>query len=706
MKKTTKKLIIGMMTRIALILTILLSVIALISGLPTVYNPYTGKLDYYGLANGTYIDGRGIDLHVAVFNGTSSITSILNNIYWDSFNQRFIVTDIQVNNIYGVTGVDGSYLIQVDGSAATVLDMLIKSTAANANIRLIPQSTNKGYGRVETESAIKINPKQEVYGNVLGGVTDACNSELIYMYNDGDEEPDAYRDLLPGDFVYFNLDYSKNATVIKTYNQTLFEVDRPSGDCTTGQTLSKRSGLLTLYDDNDVNIGYIDYKGDFYLNRSIIAKSYSGTLSWSNLTNFPVACPAGTYVTQLGSSITCTAVSGGFNTNQNNELNTSGSPSFYSINNITSLYGTNLTLQVSTNVFNGTAFTNNKGSSYINLSTQLLLYHFDNNSIDYATGKYNGTSLTGITNNTGVLNNSYNFSGTPSLTASASSCIIKGLANISISTWIYPTTSGASYTGTVYSENEGAGVVFLLRQEDNILDFGVLSGTGSWAFAYSNALTLNSWQYVTATFDGLYTRIYIDSVQQGNASFNGGLRAGACTNGVYLGKRSGNAEYFQGRIDEFSLFNKTLNQSEITTIYNNQKFYVNTSNTLTSLLGFNIQNQIINVSGSNFTGGYWDGLAKNSTYSVNASYASNAGSATSAGTCSIATEATTATSLNDGTITLEDDANNNWNNPYGGFASQNNIGITDTTSYWLCTASDCSSSCQIQIYGGLITGCV
>lgn len=33
-------------------------------------------------------------------------------------------------------------------------------------------------------------------------------------------------------------------------------------------------------------------------------------------------------------------------------------------------------------------------------------------------------------------------------------------------------------------------------------------------------------------------------------------------------------------------------------------------------------------------------------------------------------------------------------------------GITDNTSYWLCTAADCSTKCQVQIKGGIITGCV
>lgn len=39
---------------------------------------------------------------------------------------------------------------------------------------------------------------------------------------------------------------------------------------------------------------------------------------------------------------------------------------------------------------------------------------------------------------------------------------------------------------------------------------------------------------------------------------------------------------------------------------------------------------------------------------------------------------------------------------YSGDGSQ---GITDNTSYWFCTAADCSSTCQVTIKDGLITGC-
>src|SRR3990167_10623480 len=34
-----------------------------------------------------------------------------------------------------------------------------------------------------------------------------------------------------------------------------------------------------------------------------------GNLPWTNLSSYPVACPSGTYLTQLNDSITCTSIS-------------------------------------------------------------------------------------------------------------------------------------------------------------------------------------------------------------------------------------------------------------------------------------------------------------------------------------------------------------------------------------------------------------
>jgi hypothetical protein len=40
------------------------------------------------------------------------------------------------------------------------------------------------------------------------------------------------------------------------------------------------------------------------------------------------------------------------------------------------------------------------------------------------------------------------------------------------------------------------------------------------------------------------------------------------------------------------------------------------------------------------------------------------------------------------------------------YSGDNSQGITNTTGLWLCTNSGCTTTCQVQIKDGLITGCV
>ena len=67
--------------------------------------------------------------------------------------------------------------------------------------------------------------------------------------------------------------------------------------------------------------GNINLRGIYSVDNatSITATNLSGNLNWNNLTDYPVACPSGSYLTQLDDSVTCSTLS--VNTTQ---LNSSG----------------------------------------------------------------------------------------------------------------------------------------------------------------------------------------------------------------------------------------------------------------------------------------------------------------------------------------------------------------------------------------------
>lgn len=43
---------------------------------------------------------------------------------------------------------------------------------------------------------------------------------------------------------------------------------------------------------------------------------------------------------------------------------------------------------------------------------------------------------------------------------------------------------------------------------------------------------------------------------------------------------------------------------------------------------------------------------------------------------------------------------------YTGYKASNEVGITDSTSYWICKDSSCSTTCQVKIIGGIIVDCI
>jgi len=63
-------------------------------------------------------------------------------------------------------------------------------------------------------------------------------------------------------------------------------------------------GINTTSPQNKLNV-----VGDGNFTGNVTASNFLGTLNWSDLSGYPVACPANTYLTQLGDSVTCTAIS-------------------------------------------------------------------------------------------------------------------------------------------------------------------------------------------------------------------------------------------------------------------------------------------------------------------------------------------------------------------------------------------------------------
>jgi|GEM_PF-5680523 len=91
------------------------------------------------------------------------------------------------------------------------------------------------------------------------------------------------------------------------------------------------------------------------------------------------------------------------------------------------------------------------------------------------------------------------------------------------------------------------------------------SGGASTAMAFSpTPIALNTWYYLTASFDGDTSKLYVNGVQAGSGSLPYAAGYSPSTSPVVLGAASWyNGEYASANIDEFSYYNTSLDPSVV-----------------------------------------------------------------------------------------------------------------------------------------------
>jgi hypothetical protein len=131
-----------------------------------------------------------------------------------------------------------------------------------------------------------------------------------------------------------------------------------------------------------------------------------------------------------------------------------------------------------------------------------------------------------------------------------------------------PSTAGRLFAMAGESQ---AGNDFDLQIElDNRLRFYTDGGTATTAPTAFTAADLNQWHFVAATFVANQTNgrtIYVDGVQVAQSTPGGHDPAGGLGT-FYMG--SSNffpGRDFQGRLDEFAVYNRSLSAAEVTAIY-------------------------------------------------------------------------------------------------------------------------------------------
>jgi hypothetical protein len=147
-------------------------------------------------------------------------------------------------------------------------------------------------------------------------------------------------------------------------------------------------------------------------------------------------------------------------------------------------------------------------------------------------------------------------------------------STFSIETWAYPRSANYDRLISNYSSAvNGSIIIDTYHGTDNGrgIRFNIY-GTGNVLFSIgaANALTLNAWNHIAATFSNGVMTIYVNGfeVVNGTAPFTS---IPQITSSFVFGedKVIGTAEYLNGKLDEIRFWNKSLSQSEIMADMNN-----------------------------------------------------------------------------------------------------------------------------------------
>lgn len=185
---------------------------------------------------------------------------------------------------------------------------------------------------------------------------------------------------------------------------------------------------------------------------------------------------------------------------------------------------------------------------------------------------YNGSSWVDIdSDGTGsAFTNDYSlsFDGSDDYMDLGTSSTLSPTSALTISAWIYINGAGTGSLPTIYSSSKSsagtAGGIALAYVSNKIRFYLDQSGSSSWVFAESNStMNTSQWYHLAGTWNGSTVTLYVNGTAQtttGSATTIGYNTDFPATIGRY------STSYFEGLVEEVSLFNSALSSSDIASL--------------------------------------------------------------------------------------------------------------------------------------------
>jgi len=202
---------------------------------------------------------------------------------------------------------------------------------------------------------------------------------------------------------------------------------------------------------------------------------------------------------------------------------------------------------------------------------------------DYSGNDNNGSEVGVTWNATGGYDGfgTYDFDGSASYIDLGDTAYISNEEDYSISTWIKAGTN--TNAGSIYTEQDGTNTVNLnlfLEQNDKVIRFQIYDG--AWKIENGTTpLNDNQWHHIALTQNnGTGLKVYVDGVAEiDNSTFS---HATSGSQEPRIGTRLAGGSpglFFNGNIDDFIIFNRTLSEDQILALYNNKTDLISSDET-------------------------------------------------------------------------------------------------------------------------------
>ncbi len=217
------------------------------------------------------------------------------------------------------------------------------------------------------------------------------------------------------------------------------------------------------------------------------------------------------------------------------------------------------------------------------------------------------TPINSTTFNTGIINNGSDFESGSSQYLTRGTGSLYPTIPFTLNMWVKPESVTADAV-VINKRSDSAGriryVIFRSSTSDRVgAQFYRADATNFVIQSDAGALTNGQWTMITATLNGTHANLYINGSLSGTPVTISDLH-NVAEQPFYMGSNVGAGQFWDGIIDETSMWNRSLSPAEVTQLYNNHlaiqvTFIFGPIVTLNSPVeAFNTTIQIINYNGT------------------------------------------------------------------------------------------------------------